>query len=287
MVPHPFLPDASQHISESLRGWCETPIALRREGEGHFQYDPKAGGKVWQPNRTLEQFLPCRKCLGCRRWKKAMWSGRAAIEFLQSHRTWFGTLTLNPDERYRARTLARVRLAREGRNFDDLSMPEQFRELLVELWPQVRNFIKRLRFGRKRVGLLPMDIRYLVVSEPHKDGFPHFHILLHEQEPHPGVGRRQLEAEWRDVASDNKLGLCKFKLVQDVGAARYCAKYLGKYETDRIKASQHYGTREGAPVLIARSLSGLAEPAASMADDEDAGRDPSPPRLVDRLYPEG
>jgi hypothetical protein len=73
-------------------------------------------------------------------------------------------------------------------------------------------------------------------------------------------------------------------LVTDVGAARYCAKYLGKYETDRIKASQHYGTREGVPVLIARALSGVAEPAASMAYDEDAEGVPSPPITMDRLY---
>lgn len=268
VVPHPFLADASQHIWEDIRGWCERPIALRQEGECHFrEVTPRGVDALLDPSRTLVQFVQCRKCAGCRRWKRAMWSGRAALEFVQSHRTWLGTLTFGPEERYRVVTLARRRVP----NFDTLTLGERFRELLRELQPHVRLFLMRLRKGQAKAQVPPMEFRYLVASEPHKDGFPHFHILLHEQKLHAGVGRRQLEAQWRDCQSGIRLGHASFKLVRDVGGARYAAKYLGKYDADRVQCSLHYGRRDGAPVLIVPALGGvLATPLASShsADDE-------------------
>lgn len=265
IVPHPFHPDARQHIAESLKGWCERPLALRQEGDGHFQFAPDYKGRVYQPGRTLEQFVACRKCQGCRRWKRAMWSGRAALEFAQSHRTWLGTLTFAPDERYRVITTVRQRMSAEGGDFDALGPNDQFRELVGELWPYMRNFIKRLRRGT--AGQVALEFRYLVAVEPHKDGFPHFHVLLHEQQLHPGIGRRQLEAEWRDAQTGVKLGHAKFKLVHDVAGARYAAKYLGKYEVDRVKASQHYGQRDDVPIRIVPALSGAPDLAASLVSE--------------------
>jgi hypothetical protein len=268
IIPHPFYPDARQHISESLKGWCERPLALRQEGDGHMQYGGRERGAVYQPGRTLEQFVACRKCLGCRRWKRAMWSGRAGLEFAQAERTWLGTLTFAPDERYRSLITTVQRLQEHGVSFDALGPADKFREQVSDLWPYMRNYIKRLRRGRDGLKVDPMEFRYLVAVEPHKDGFPHFHILFHEQRPHPGVGRRQLEAEWRNLSEGNRpLGHAKFKLVRDVGGAKYAAKYLGKYETDRVKASLHYGQRLDVPIRFVQVTGRGLEVAASLAEE--------------------
>lgn len=193
-----------------------------------------------------------------------MWAGRAALEFAQSWRTWLGTLTFAPHERYRVLAAVRLRLAVEGVSFDALSEGERFRELAAELWPHLRNMVKRLRFAG-------MELRYLVACEPHRDGFPHFHVLLHEQRHHAGVGRRQIEAQWRDGQSGVALGHASFKLVRDVDGARYACKYLGKTATDRVRASQHYGQREAVPVTVAAGAErGLLVPVASLAEDADA-----------------
>lgn len=90
-------------------------------------------------------------------------------------------------------------------------------------------FFKRLR---KVTGA---KIRYLLVAEQHKDGWPHYHALLHEKGV--AVTKRQLEHEWR-------LGFTQFKLVplDDPHVAGYVTKYIAKQALARIRASLRYGT---------------------------------------------
>lgn len=75
--------------------------------------------------------------------------------------------------------------------------------------------------------------RFLAVFERHKDGFPHLHLLIHEQgQP---LTKSAIQAEWR-------LGFSQCKLVdQGPKAAFYVAKYLGKDAATRIRASVRYG----------------------------------------------
>lgn len=195
-----------------------------------------------------------------------MWSWRAAIEWEDSYRTWLVTLTFDGGERHRVTELVRKRLSERGVEFHSLPPNERYREWLVELWPLVGMLLKRLRRGSLRRGVPPMHIRYLAVAEPHKlDRFPHFHVLLHEQREHPGVGRRQIEAEWRNAQTGVKLGHATAKLVRSPEGARYAAKYLGKVDGGRVRASEGYGERERKPVFAP----GVAVPAAVMAVDPD------------------
>lgn len=269
VVPHPLFPDAPQVVAWDVRGWCESPVFLRRVGEGHWHGDRDLGfrspkGDVWEPLRFLEQLVPCRKCAGCRRWKQAMWSWRAAIEWEDSFRTWLVTLTFDGGERHRVTELARRRLSARGVEFHSLPPAERHREWLVELWPLVDLLIKRYRRGSMRRGLPPLDISYLAVAEPHKrDWFPHFHLLLHEKRKHVGFGRRQIEGEWRNVQTGVKLGHATAKIVRDPAGARYAAKYLGKFDGGRVRASTLYGQRERKPVFA----HGVALPAAAFASD--------------------
>lgn len=123
------------------------------------------------------------------------WQGRAITEFHAARRTWFGTITMSPDEHYSLDARIRMRLL-EGRTaFDELSPSEQFVERAKEMGSEMSLYIKRLRAGNTPVGLrgpqLPHkpSIRYLLIAEQHDSGStsvemrgrPHFHILLHEQ----------------------------------------------------------------------------------------------------------
>lgn len=141
----------------------------------------------------------CRKCEACNRRKSMFWTGRAISEYHRAARTWFGTLTLSPQEHYVIDARAQARLGRSGVNWQQLSAKEQFAERAKELGVEATKFIKRLRNGN--LVTLPEGvagpqiphkpkIRYLLVAEMHDSaqtsdemrGRPHFHMLLHEAE---------------------------------------------------------------------------------------------------------
>lgn len=123
------------------------------------------------------------------------WTGRAITEYHRAERTWFGTLTLSPQEHYVLDARAQARLGRSGVNWQQLSAKEQFAERAKELGVEATKFIKRLRNGNLAVGDLgpqiphKPQIRYLLVAEMHDSaqtsdemrGRPHFHMLLHEK----------------------------------------------------------------------------------------------------------
>lgn len=218
-----------------------------------------------EKGRSLDQMVPCRKCAACRRAKSFHWAKRCVGEWLQSHRTWFGTLTFNAAERFRVRSFLRQQFADRGQEFDALPSGEQFEAMANELWPRVMAFIKRLR--KRRVDRPAIALRYFASIEPHRDGFPHFHILLHEDREYRGFGERQLRAEWRDAQEGVKLGHAEFTLVRTAERARYAAKYVGKLDLGRVRASQRYGKRDDVPIRTASALGGLVLPAAAFAED--------------------
>lgn len=266
VVPHPVVPDAPQFILKGYRGWCESPVPLRQEGNGGYRLDfGKAGTPlVWEPARTLQRFVHCRKCPACLRWRRADWSHRAKLEYAQSHRSWMITTTFEQHERYLVDTDLRMSVP----GFDAMSEDEQHLQRVRWVSPLLTNMFKRLREGG-------LQCRYLWVAEKHKvSRWAHFHALLHETEFHAGSVKRRIEAEWRDANGRSRvrkrLGFVRVKKVDDAEHVGYVTKYLGKEVGARLRASLNYGRRLDVPVLAARALSGAAMPLAALAADPDA-----------------
>lgn len=178
------------------------------------------------PLHILELEVRCRKCENCRKAHAFHWRKRAESEFALAKRNWFGTLTLRPDEHYRTASAVRLRLSARGVSFDDMSEPDQFRELVDEVGKEVTLWLKRLR---KNTGA---KLRYLLVAERHKSGLPHFHLLVHEM--NGTVSYAALRSAWR-------LGFSHFKLVTETKTAAYVCKYLSKDAGARVRASLRYG----------------------------------------------
>lgn len=146
-----------------------------------------------------------------------------------SSRTWFGTLTLRPEVQHARLSQARLRLARQGLDYDELPSVERFAERHREISRDLTLYLKRVR---KQSGAA---MRYLLVAEVHKSGDPHYHALVHEQDPQRPIKHAVLSGQWT-------LGHEKWRLVSDERECAYVAKYLGKAKTARVRASLAYGT---------------------------------------------
>lgn len=247
----------------------------------HPDVRARLGLAAWREDSVgaifLDMEVKCRKCPMCLKSRRALWASRAISEIRAAERTWFGTLTIRPTDRYRALMQARSDCQERAVDFDALSAEDQFLEKHRVLGAEVTKYVKRVRAQRdwewklrearsilraegwqlpplltaeqeamvRRVARklkLPADmpgLRLLVVVEAHKDGEPHYHILLHEPKGSPQVGERLLRQQWA-------LGFVKFKLVAMDGedtsrSAWYIAKYLGKAALARVRASIAYG----------------------------------------------
>lgn len=165
----------------------------------------------------IDLVTPCRtKCEVCRQHRAKVWAQRAYHETAYSSRTWFMTLTCSPHQRVRAHILARQKYGNE--TFNSISK-------IVMSW-----FTLYLKRVRKQSGV---KFRYLLAVEPHKDGFPHLHVLIHERGQE--IRKRLLEAQWRSI------GITSCELVQNGKASAYVTKYIAKQFEARIRASLKYG----------------------------------------------
>lgn len=183
--------------------------------------------KNWSdPPATVEMYTKCRRCPACLKARSLEWTYRAKRELAAASRTWFGTMTLRPEEHYLASL--RWEKAKAGRRFNELSATEQFQAEQEEIAKEITRWLKRVR---KESGA---PLRYLLVAEAHKSGLPHYHVLVHETSPSKTVGERTLRHQW-------KLGFSKFKLVEGPAVAGYVAKYLTKEASARVRASVLYG----------------------------------------------
>ena len=80
----------------------------------------------------------CRKCPECLAHRRRLWTARAVDEIEVSSRTWFGTLTVKPFERFKYKLLAERKLQRrgglpDGQSLSSLSSAEQFPYLVPDL----------------------------------------------------------------------------------------------------------------------------------------------------------
>lgn len=176
---------------------------------------------------TIEFSARCRRCDNCLDHRRKIWGARGAREIQLSTRTWFVTFTLN----------AHTRFLYSIPGYDPRSDKAKKKKPKVKKLPQgisgqitasFQRFNKRLRASTKA------PIRYFAVVEPHKDGTPHMHALIHEAGVN--ITERKLRATWHD-------GFLHAVLVdrEDPKAPWYVAKYIGKEKHSRILASKKYG----------------------------------------------
>lgn len=201
-------------------------ISDTKRGQGkHITVSPGTAHPVGVTLHTK-----CRKCAACLQARELLWRSRALQEIRVGTRNWFGTLTLNPTEQALARSRAISRATRQGTVFETLKDSEQFRAVVREINPLITRWLKRVRKESES------RFRYLLVTEAHETGLPHFHLLLHERGG--AVTKRTLQAQWGH-------GFSSFKLIPDdeeKKAGRYVCKYIGKSSLARVRASGHYGT---------------------------------------------
>ena len=180
----------------------------------------------WPLSLVME--VPCRRCPSCLARRAAHWRLRAESEISGAARTWFGTLTLRPEVRFRVLLEATQRVEKRGTAWSTLTPDEVFRAKHAVISEELTRWLKRIR---KESGA---PLRYCLVAEAHKDGDPHYHCLIHEPTEWGVVGERTLRRQWA-------WGFSKFALVREKGAAAYVAKYLAKAALARVRASVRYG----------------------------------------------
>lgn len=216
-------------------GKCRDPVYVSMYGRPDWKEDRVHHVSDHGETPTeMEMKVRCRKCVACLQARATEWRVRAEREWSHSEakqaRTWFGTLTFEPDSRMVAVSKARARLRFNGIDMDTLPPNERFLEIHRETGAEVTKFVKRLR--EKHSG----TFRLLCVTEAHKDGFPHYHVLVHEGESDKPLRWNTLSASWNR-------GFTTWKLVKTPGAASYCCKYLAKSSIARVRASIDYGEK--------------------------------------------
>lgn len=254
-------------VEWDVAGSCTRPYRVSVEGKAWRDYYPGSAGepgfapdryerarymhKVQQQPFWVDMDVRCRKCPACLKARSHHWAERAAMETLQAPRTWFGTLTFAPSERWATEARARARSAEawaqpiarrwdeDDAGFANRVRVARFIRMHQANGPLLTTWLKRIR---KESGA---TLRYLLVAEAHKDGTPHYHCLMHEAHSAGRVLHKTLANQWTH-------GFSQFKLA-DPAAAKYVCKYLAKSAEARIRASLDYGRRETTP-----SESGLA-----------------------------
>lgn len=228
----------SRLVEWDVSGNCQSPVRVELNGRKRL-FNEKGFVVTGSRPETLPRFVDidvrCRKCSNCLRVKALQWRLRSRGEYGQSVRTWLCTLTLNPAAHTTMLYRAALRLSKSGVKIDALPDAEQFAERETESFRELQKWMKRLR---KNSG---SKIRYLAITEKHMSGLPHYHVLLHEQDPEGPVRYdNHLKASW-------PLGFGHYKLVRDVQAAAYVCKYLSKSPEARVRASAHYGNASSVP----------------------------------------
>lgn len=170
----------------------------------------------------------CRRCDNCRRMRAARWRSAASAETDASARTWFGTLTLRPEEHYRFLCKATENLTNKADSAALEDADALFKARVAAMSRDIGAWLKRVR---KESGA---PLRYLLVTEAHKSGLPHLHVLVHQVHPDRPVLKDTLQRQWL-------LGFSAWKLVADKRQATYVTKYLSKSNLARVRASLRYG----------------------------------------------
>ena len=203
---------------------CENPRTVQMDGAPCTLQGRRKAGRGF----GLTMYVRCRKCPPCLGRRRNLWAYRAQEEIQAAPRTWMATFTWSPMQHFIMRARASARLAAGGVDIELIPAPEQFAELTREYGAELTKYFKRLR---KNTGA---KLRYILVAERHKSGYPHYHALIHEDQTSTPLRHAVLSAGW-------KLGFTRFTLVQEAKSAWYVAKYLAKSAETRVRASFGYG----------------------------------------------
>lgn len=219
-------------VLREIRGMKARTIREAMGEEGRAVRTFSGGNTQWS---GLELLVRCRKCESCLRYRQRLWRLRAQVEMADAPRTWFGTLTCSPHTHTMTLLRAQHRAAKRGVKWEtDLTDRERFARRVNATSSLITKFFKRLRKGNAARKFLPAEFRYLVVSEAHKSGLPHYHLLVHETNADKPVRKLALEGQWEDH------GFSSWRLAEPHHCA-YITKYLTKSEMASIRASLAYG----------------------------------------------
>jgi len=213
-------------------GRCESPVFRTLKGALTDFWGTVQPRTNTNPTRHLDIWVPCRRCRTCLRRKRYHWTMRAMTEIRAAEanwgRTWFITLTFNPV--YRSRITMAAEAAHGDQGWAELSSEQRSAALAEQAQPFVTLWMKRVRAQSGTA------LRYLSVTELHKDGFPHCHLLVSEQDGSVPLRHAVIARQWH-------YGFSNAKLVDsaDPKAAEYATKYLSKSPVTRVRASVGYG----------------------------------------------
>lgn len=209
-------------------GKCLNPVYITMRGRAEGDKEGKLTVTAKNPTIHLDYSFRCRKCENCLLAKSLFWKERAVAEMAVAVRTWFVTLTIAPKWRLEFEYKTDHRLLKKGwgRN-SGLTDYKRKSELSRLIGREVTKYLKRLRSKYK------VKFRYLLVTEYHKDGFPHFHLLIHETTG--AMTKREIQGDW-------VIGFSNCKIAEP-SKASYVCKYVSKDARNRIRASVNYGAK--------------------------------------------
>ena len=176
--PHSWL----QRMAGTGKYACSDPVTilstgrpLTKAGKSHVY------GVGALPMILTEKEVRCRQCENCRKARAALWRIRAIGQIKHSDelgcRTWFGTLTLSAEQHSRVLMACQLHASRNGDDFDKFSPERQFRARHECISREITLYLKRLRSKSEA------SFTFLLVAEEHKNGLPHYHMLIHEKDP--------------------------------------------------------------------------------------------------------
>lgn len=231
------LPKGMVRKSQSLFEWdvsgrCQSPKLVVVHGRPAADWIQRHRYVIVRPRQKhsliVELWTPCRKCRACLKSRMRMWTARAMHEVREANRTWFATFTLSPENHYAMQCRAVAHAEARSIPSTELTADELFARQSTEVEKELTLWLKRVRKEYPS-----QSIRYLLVRERHKSGLPHWHALIHES--------GEVPIRYAVLASNWKLGFAKIKLIENERAAFYVAKYLGKSNDGRVRASLRYG----------------------------------------------
>lgn len=191
--------------------WCRTTYRDYWRRRKVITVDPEHG----RDGVTVAEIaVPCRQCPQCVEIRRHSWIKRMLHEVEMASASYMVTLTLSTPARVQLRNEC---VARFG------TMPPTSEERCLHVYKWVQLYLKRLR---KNTGA---TLRYCAITEKHKDGTPHIHLLIHGDVSRQSI----LGTKWGH-------GFRDCRIVRSDGAVRYLAKYLSK-DALAVRASRQYG----------------------------------------------
>lgn len=211
---------------------CSNPVFIELTGSVEAKRTRKHGVHRTVTKGNTPMFMDltarCRKCPECLAAKRWHWCARALAEFAASDRTWFVTLTLAPVHRAKFEAMTERRLSKGGTRRRDITDARWFAERSQTIGIEITKMLKRIR---KNCAIPKGGMAYILVTEAHKDGTPHFHLLIHEKQA--TITKVEIQGQW-------PYGFSKVVLA-DKSRAYYVTKYVTKNSLARVRASLNYG----------------------------------------------